>query len=128
MGDDVALEKRLLSPFLLSCVGTTWARLVKRLKIGGNGKMLHSLRRVGTAKLAGHGVPDAHATALTGHTGGRTDVYFRDYTHTGAFSVKKSKFDGCVRGGVSGRFPPHLDHLGGTSLFKTSLYNASSAS
>lgn len=71
--------------------GKAWARLVKRLKIGGKGKVLHSLRHGGITKLAEHGVPDAHATALTGHTGGRTDVHFKDYTHTGAFSLEKLK-------------------------------------
>ncbi|ULA61945.1 MAG: putative Phageintegrase domain-containing protein [Nitrospira sp.] len=71
--------------------GKAWARLVKRLKVGSKGKVLHSLRHGGITKLAEHGVPDAHATALTGHTGGRTDVHFKDYTHTGAFSLEKLK-------------------------------------
>ena len=66
---------------------------MKRLKVGGKGKVLHSLRHGGCTKLAERGVPDAHAYALTGHVrGGRGgDVHFESCVHTDKFSLKVLK-------------------------------------
>ena len=72
--------------------GKGWARLVKRLKVGGRGKVFHSLRHGGCTKLAKLGVPDVHAYALTGHVrgGGGGDVH-RGYVHMDKFSLKALK-------------------------------------
>ena len=72
--------------------GKAWARLVKRLKVGGRGKVFHSLRHGGCTKLAELGVPDAHAYALTGHVrgGGGGDVH-QGYVHMDKFSLKALK-------------------------------------
>ncbi len=71
--------------------GKAWARMVKRLKVGGKGKVLHSLRHGGISKMVELGMPDAHAVALTGHTGGRGDVHFTTYTHAASFSLAVMK-------------------------------------
>lgn len=73
--------------------GKAWSRMVKRLKLNGKGKVLHSLRHGGITKMAELGIPDAHAYALTGHIrGGRGgDVHFENYVHTDKFSLKVLK-------------------------------------
>jgi len=67
--------------------------MVRRLKLDGRGKVLHSLRHGGISKLAELGVPDAHALALTGHAreGMSGEVHFSTYVHTGTFSLKVLK-------------------------------------
>ena len=37
------------------------------------------------------GVPYAHAAALTGHTGGNSDIHVTDYTHMKTFSLTVMK-------------------------------------
>ena len=74
-------------------VGKAWSRLVKKLKQGGKGKVLHSLRHGGISKFAELGIPDAHALALNGHAreGMSGEVHFSTYVHTGTFSLKVLK-------------------------------------
>jgi integrase len=71
--------------------GKAWARLVKRLGFKAKGKVLHSLRHGGITKMGELGVPYAHAVALTGHTGGNSDIHFTDYTHMKTFSLTVMK-------------------------------------
>lgn len=71
--------------------GKAWSRLVKRLGFKAKGKVLHSLRHGGITKMGELGVPYAHATALTGHTGGNADVHFTDYTHMKTFNLNVMK-------------------------------------
>lgn len=71
--------------------GKAWSRLVKRLGFKTKGKVLHSLRHGGITKMGELGVPYAHAAALTGHTGGNSDIHFTDYTHMKTFNLTVMK-------------------------------------
>lgn len=70
-------------------MGKAWSRLVKKLKQGGKGKVLHSLRHGGISKFAELGIPDAHVLALNGHArqGMSGEVHFSTYVHTGTFAL-----------------------------------------